>query len=69
MCEERAANSPCQKGIRAGAPGAGVTITRSCSVAFTRQVEEPIRSVGVHEFTVHLHPEVNATVSVEIQPT
>ena len=25
-CDERAAYSPCQKGIRAGAPGAGVTI-------------------------------------------
>jgi hypothetical protein len=38
---DRAAYSPCQKGIRAGAPGAGVTITRSCSIALTRHVEDP----------------------------
>jgi len=31
-------------------------------------LEEPIRSVGVHEVSIHLHPEVNPTVSVEIQP-
>jgi large subunit ribosomal protein L9 len=39
---------------------AGVPIDR-------RQVTaEPIRSVGIHEVTVHLHPEVNATVTVEV---
>jgi large subunit ribosomal protein L9 len=27
---------------------------------------EPIRSVGTHEVTIHLHPEVNASVSVEV---
>ncbi len=27
---------------------------------------EPIRSVGVHEVQVHLHPEVDATVTVEV---
>jgi large subunit ribosomal protein L9 len=31
-------------------------------------LEEPIRSVGVHEIRIHLHPEVNVVVSVEIQP-
>jgi large subunit ribosomal protein L9 len=31
-------------------------------------LEEPIRSVGVHEIRIHLHPEVNAAISVEIQP-
>ena len=30
-------------------------------------LEEPIRSLGVHEVTVHLHPEVNATVTVEVE--
>jgi large subunit ribosomal protein L9 len=30
-------------------------------------LEEPIRSVGVHEVSIHLHPEVNAAVSVEIE--
>jgi large subunit ribosomal protein L9 len=29
---------------------------------------EPIRSVGAHEVTVRLHPEVNATVMVEVIP-
>jgi hypothetical protein len=33
--------SPCQNGIRAGAPGAGITITRSCSIAEIRHVLEP----------------------------
>ena len=39
--DERAMYSPCQNGIRAGAPGAGVTMTRSCSIAAIRQVVEP----------------------------
>jgi large subunit ribosomal protein L9 len=30
-------------------------------------LDEPIRSIGVHEVRVHLHPEVNATLSVEIE--
>jgi len=29
-------------------------------------LEEPIRSTGTHTVTVHLHPEVNATVTVEV---
>jgi large subunit ribosomal protein L9 len=29
-------------------------------------LEEPIRSVGTHEATLHLHPEVNAKVTVEV---
>jgi large subunit ribosomal protein L9 len=29
---------------------------------------EPIRSVGSHEVTVHLHAEVNAAVTVEVIP-
>ncbi|HEX9891083.1 MAG TPA: 50S ribosomal protein L9 [Actinomycetota bacterium] len=29
-------------------------------------LEEPIRSTGAHTVTVHLHPEVNATVTVEV---
>jgi large subunit ribosomal protein L9 len=27
---------------------------------------EPIRSVGTHEVTIHLHPEVDATVTVQV---
>jgi large subunit ribosomal protein L9 len=41
---------------------AGVPIDR-------RQIEvEPIRSVGTHEVLVHLHPQVNPTVTVEVVP-
>lgn len=29
-------------------------------------LEEPIRSTGVHTIRVHLHPEVNATVTVQV---
>ncbi len=29
-------------------------------------LDEPIRSVGTHEVRVHLHPEVNAAVSVQV---
>ena len=30
-------------------------------------LDEPIKSVGAHGVTVKLHPEVNATVSVEVE--
>jgi large subunit ribosomal protein L9 len=29
-------------------------------------LDEPIRSLGTHEVDVHLHPEVDATVTVEV---
>jgi large subunit ribosomal protein L9 len=29
-------------------------------------LEEPIRSVGAHQVRVHLHPEVNATLTVDV---
>jgi large subunit ribosomal protein L9 len=31
-------------------------------------LDEPIRSIGVHEVRVRLHPEVNSTVTVEVVP-
>lgn len=31
-------------------------------------LDEPIRSLGTHEVAVHLHPEVDATVTVEVVP-
>jgi large subunit ribosomal protein L9 len=46
-------------------------LERASGIAIDRRqihLEEPIRSVGVHEVRVHLHPEVNATFSVEIEP-
>jgi large subunit ribosomal protein L9 len=32
------------------------------------ELAEPIRSLGTHEVTVHLHPELNARLTVEVQP-
>lgn len=29
-------------------------------------LEEPIRSIGTHQVSIHLHPEVDATVTVEV---
>jgi large subunit ribosomal protein L9 len=31
-------------------------------------LDEPIRSIGTHEVRIHLHPEVNARVTVEVVP-
>lgn len=39
----------------------GVTIDRK-----RIHLPEPIRSVGTHEVTVHVHPEVDATVTIEV---
>jgi large subunit ribosomal protein L9 len=43
-------------------------IARVAGVAIDRHqvATEPIRSTGTHEVIVHLHPEVNATVTVEV---
>jgi large subunit ribosomal protein L9 len=44
-------------------------IEKATGVAVDRKqlhVEEPIRSVGNHEVRIRLHPEVSATVSVEV---
>jgi large subunit ribosomal protein L9 len=30
-------------------------------------LEEPIRSLGTHEVSVRLHPEVNATLSIQVE--
>jgi large subunit ribosomal protein L9 len=46
-------------------------IQRSTGVAVDRRavhLPEPIRSVGTHEVAIHLHPEVNAVVTVEVVP-
>lgn len=46
-------------------------IERATGVAVDRRqlhVDEPIRSLGSHQVRVHLHPEVNATVPVEVVP-
>jgi large subunit ribosomal protein L9 len=46
-------------------------IERATGVTIDRKrihLLEPIRSVGTHDVTIHLHPEVNASVSVEVIP-
>ena len=42
---------------------AGLTIDRR-----RINLPEPIKSVGTHEVAVHLHPDVNASVTVEVVP-
>ncbi len=44
-------------------------IEKATGVAVDRRhidLTEPIRSLGTHEISVHLHPEVTATVTVEV---
>jgi large subunit ribosomal protein L9 len=31
-------------------------------------LDEPIRSIGTHEVTVHLHPEVDPVITIDVQP-
>jgi large subunit ribosomal protein L9 len=31
-------------------------------------LDEPIRSIGTHEVRVHLHPEVDPVITVDVQP-
>jgi large subunit ribosomal protein L9 len=31
-------------------------------------LDDPIRSIGTHEVTVHLHPEVDPVITVDVQP-
>jgi large subunit ribosomal protein L9 len=46
-------------------------IERATGVSVDRRdihLDEPIRSVGSHEVRVHLHADVNATLTVEVVP-
>jgi large subunit ribosomal protein L9 len=46
-------------------------IARAAGISVDRRdihLAEPIRSVGSHEFRVHLHPDVNASLTVEVVP-
>jgi large subunit ribosomal protein L9 len=78
---ERLAAAPLRISSRAGEDGrlfGSVTVTdvadaieKATGLSIDRKrihLAEPIRSVGTHEVTVHLHPEVNASVSVEVAP-
>jgi large subunit ribosomal protein L9 len=46
-----------------------VEIERATGAAVDRKqlhLDEPIRSTGTHQVRIHLHPEVNATIPVEV---
>jgi large subunit ribosomal protein L9 len=46
-------------------------VNRSLEAGIDRRqihLEQPIRSTGAHEVKVHLHPEVNASVTVDVVP-
>ena len=76
---ERLASSPLRVPAKAGEDGrlfGSITvhhladeIERIAGAEIDRKqihLEEPIRSVGTHEVQVHLHPDVDATVTVQI---
>jgi large subunit ribosomal protein L9 len=72
------AASPLRLTVRAGEDGRlfgsvtaadiAAAISKGGTALDRKQVrlEEPIRSVGTHEVSVHLHPEVNANVILEV---
>jgi large subunit ribosomal protein L9 len=44
-------------------------LTKAAQVEIDRRrvnLEEPIRSTGAHQVRIHLHPEVNATVTLDV---
>ena len=78
---ERLSKAPVRIRAKAGAEGrlfGSITVTdvadelqKAAGVAIDRKrvhLPEAIRSVGTHEVTVHLHPEVNASVTIEVLP-
>ena len=76
---DRLAGAPLRIPARAGEDGrlfGSVTVTdvataieRTTGLGIDRKrihLPEPIRSVGTHSVAVHLHPDVNASVTVEV---
>jgi len=76
---DRLAGAPLRIPARAGEDGrlfGSVTVTdvataieRATGLGIDRKrihLPEPIRSVGTHSVAVHLHPDVNASVTVEV---
>ena len=77
----RLQSSPLRISARAGEEGrlfgsitvadVAESVAKSLGLTVDRRhihLEQPIRSVGTHEVSVHLHPEVNATLTVEVVP-
>ena len=75
----RIAKTPVQIGARAGEEGRlfGSVTAQDVAEALARSLgqevdrrrihlEDPIRSVGTHEVQIHLHPEVNARLTVQV---
>ena len=47
------------------------SLSAQAGVAIDRRdvhLDEPIRSIGTHEVTVHLHPEVDPVITVDVRP-
>ncbi len=78
---ERLRATPIRVKARAGEDGrlfGSITVSdiaeeleRATGVAVDRRrihMGQPIRSIGRHEYVVHLHPEVNANLTVEVVP-
>jgi large subunit ribosomal protein L9 len=78
---ERLSSAPLRISAKAGEEGrlfGSITVAdiadeleRSSGASIDRKrvhLPEPIRSIGTHEVTVHLHPDVNAVVTVEVVP-
>jgi large subunit ribosomal protein L9 len=75
----RLGKTPVRVSVRAGEEGRlfGQVTAHQIAAAMEEQLgergdhrklhlDEPIRSVGAHQIRVHLHPEVNATVTVDV---
>jgi large subunit ribosomal protein L9 len=75
----RLAKTPVRVSVRAGEEGRlfGQVTSHQIAAAMEEQLgervdhrklhlDEPIRSVGAHQVKVHLHPEVNAAVTVDV---
>jgi large subunit ribosomal protein L9 len=77
----RMMKTPVRIGVQAGEDGRlfGQVTTHQIAEAMGEQLgetvdhrrinlDEPIRSVGAHQVKIHLHPEVNATLTLDVVP-
>ena len=77
----RLAKAPVRIAVQAGEEGRlfGQVTSHQIAEAMAEQLgekidhrkialDEPIRSVGAHQVRVHLHPEVNATLTIDVVP-
>ena len=77
----RLAKTPVRIAVQAGEEGRlfGQVTSHQIAEAMAEQLgervdnrrivlDDPIRSVGAHQVRVHLHPEVNATLTIDVVP-